>query len=168
MSTRSSRQFSSLRPNQRRNRPESMKALHLILLTGLTCLICSPLDAQRKGKGGGGANRVFAQLDKNDDGKITVAEAKGSRIAARFAKIDKDKDGAITQAEFSASRAGEDGGRKGRGRKGEGRGGKGRGEKGRGGKGRGEKGRGGKGRGEKGRGGKGRGDKDRKRDGKGK
>lgn len=95
-----------------------MKTRYILLLTGLSVLLCAPLDAQRKGKGKRGSNvsKIFAKLDKNDDGKITKEEAKGSRLEGRFEKIDKDKDGAITKKELAAGTRGK-GGRGGKGRK---------------------------------------------------
>jgi hypothetical protein len=98
-----------------------MKSLQILLVSGISLLLCASVDAQRKGKGKGkrgGGNSRFEQLDKNSDGKITESEAEGTRISARFAKLDANSDGAITKAELSAAKGS---GRKGRRGKGKGR-----------------------------------------------
>jgi hypothetical protein len=48
------------------------------------------------GPGGGG---MFKHLDKNTDGKVTLAEAQAG-AQERFTAMDKNKDGAVTQAEL--------------------------------------------------------------------
>ena len=98
-----------------------MRILNLILIAGLTVGFCANLDAQRKrGKRGGGA--IIAKLDTDKDGKISKAEAKGTRLERAFDKIDANSDGFITQAELAAARKGRKGkrrrGKRGRGKRG--------------------------------------------------
>ena len=42
----------------------------------------------------------FTALDANEDGVVTMTEAKGTGIEANFAKIDTDGDGMVTHEEF--------------------------------------------------------------------
>jgi hypothetical protein len=54
----------------------------------------------------------FAKLDKNKDGYISKAEAKGNKeLAANFDKWDMNNDGRINRAEYLAAMAKHDGGR---------------------------------------------------------
>ncbi len=46
-----------------------------------------------------GGGRMFAHLDTNNDGKVTLAEAQAG-AQARFTKLDKNKDGVISQDEL--------------------------------------------------------------------
>jgi HlyD family secretion protein len=61
------------------------------------------------GEGGGSGNfdpmERFNRMDKDQDGKITKAEAEGSRMADRFDMIDTDADGNVTKDEFLTSMA---------------------------------------------------------------
>lgn len=65
-------------------------------------------DASPRGRGG-----FFKKLDVDGDGRVTLAEARDSRLADKFAGLDADKDGALTSAELQAMK----------GRRGEGKGG---------------------------------------------
>ena len=66
------------------------------------------MENMHKGKGhkkGNGNHKLdFAQVDTNNDAKITKDEAKGGFLKY-FDKIDADADGAITSAEFDAMKA---------------------------------------------------------------
>ncbi len=85
-----------------------MRAIHLVLITSVSLLFCTSADAQRK-RGGGGPAAIFKKLDKDANGKISKAEAKGSRLEKRFDKLDKDNDGNITKKEISGARGGKRG-----------------------------------------------------------
>lgn len=48
------------------------------------------------------ANVNMASIDKNSDGKITKAEAKGNeQLTKEFGKLDSNKDGSLDQGEFA-------------------------------------------------------------------
>ncbi len=49
------------------------------------------------------ASKEFTQLDKNKDGSISRAEAKGSDHEKDFTEHDKNKDGKLSKSEFSAA-----------------------------------------------------------------
>jgi hypothetical protein len=51
-----------------------------------------------QGAGGGGGGSMWAAMDVDHDGKITLAEALAAS-KARFAKLDADKDGKLSAAE---------------------------------------------------------------------
>jgi hypothetical protein len=51
----------------------------------------------------GGAEAMFKALDKNKDGAITKAEAKGTPHDKDFAKLDKNNDGKLTREEHAAA-----------------------------------------------------------------
>ena len=54
------------------------------------------------------ADKQFAKLDTNGDGKITAEERqaqKDARIEARFQRLDADKNGSVTLAEMKAADA---------------------------------------------------------------
>lgn len=74
-----------------------MKILPILCIATASLFICDTAEAQKRRRGGG---NVFAKLDTNKDGKISKAEAKGSRLEQRFDKIDKNKDGFITKDEL--------------------------------------------------------------------
>ncbi len=57
--------------------------------------------AQQAGKGGPGV--IFKQADKNQDGKVTLEEAKGAS-AEKFAMADANKDGQLDRDESRAMR----------------------------------------------------------------
>jgi hypothetical protein len=50
-----------------------------------------------------GAQSMFKSLDKNNDGSISRAEAKGSPHEQDFAKLDKNGDGKLTAQEHAAA-----------------------------------------------------------------
>jgi Ca2+-binding EF-hand superfamily protein len=53
--------------------------------------------------------RGFNDLDKNDDGKLSRAEAAGNpKVAKKFSESDGDKDGFVTRAEYLKTAAAED------------------------------------------------------------
>ena len=56
------------------------------------------VDGAREGHRGGKP----ARLDADNDGVITLAEAKGSRLERKFAELDADKDGRLTRDEMAA------------------------------------------------------------------
>ncbi len=64
----------------------------------------------RDGRPGGdaGAGDMFANLDKDKDGKLTEAEVP-EQLWARLSKADKDADGAVSKAEMDAVRGAADG-----------------------------------------------------------
>ena len=66
-----------------------------------------------KGKRGG----KLARLDTDKDGAISLAEAKGTRLADKFGELDRDADGKLTRDELHAMKKGDRGdkGRRGRG-----------------------------------------------------
>ena len=61
------------------------------------------------GGGGGGRPDMLAELDANNDGQITQAEALAAS-AARFAKLDKNGDGKLDAAEQEGLHMGRPGG----------------------------------------------------------
>ena len=56
-----------------------------------------------RGEGGEGGADMFANLDKDKDGKLTEAEVP-EQLWARLSKADKDADGAVSKAEMEAVR----------------------------------------------------------------
>src|SRR5438552_4150710 len=72
----------------------------------LTCGMCLPALAQdNKAK----LEEYFKKLDKDGDGKLTLAEFKGkaegdqaAKAEARFKKMDTNSDGSLSLAEFIA------------------------------------------------------------------
>ncbi|MGH8670234.1 MAG: hypothetical protein ACREUH_13450 [Burkholderiales bacterium] len=51
----------------------------------------------------GGAEAMFKNMDKDKDGSITKAEAKGTPHAKDFSKLDKDSDGKLSRPEHAAA-----------------------------------------------------------------
>ena len=66
-------------------------------------LSLAPAIAQTKGGRGVTLDEIFAELDKDHDGKISKAEATGV-FAARFADWDANGDGFATREEIRAYR----------------------------------------------------------------
>jgi hypothetical protein len=78
-----------------------MKATYAALLGAASMVLAfgtaHAADAKDKDKDTPG----FNELDKNDDGKLSKAEAAGNpTLAARFGEVDGDKDGSITRMEY--------------------------------------------------------------------
>ena len=71
-------------------------------------------------QGGPDIDKIFAEMDANDDGKIMKLEAKGP-IAENFDKMDSNDDGYITKEELQSAPRPERGERGGRGGRGGGR-----------------------------------------------
>ena len=55
------------------------------------------------GASASGAEKMFQALDKDKDGSITKAEAKGTPHDKDFAKLDKNSDGKLSRAEHAAA-----------------------------------------------------------------
>jgi len=58
-------------------------------------------SAQSNGANDGGAEAMFKSLDKDGDGIITKAEAKGTPHEADFASLDKNGDGKLSRDEHA-------------------------------------------------------------------
>jgi hypothetical protein len=72
-----------------------MRLLRVCSIAGLAVWL--PLAAQAQGK------VTFESLDKNGDGKISVAEASShDALFVAFKDLDKDRDGNLTREEFAA------------------------------------------------------------------
>lgn len=78
--------------------------------------VASAEDAPKKGKGGGG---MFAKLDANSDGKLSLDEFTAGKTGdalekakKRFTKLDADNDGSVTKEEMKAAHANKEGGKK--------------------------------------------------------
>jgi Ca2+-binding EF-hand superfamily protein len=73
-----------------------MKKFQLFsVFAAVTALSGAALAGGHGGPRGGG---MFKHLDKNADGKVTLAEAQAG-AQERFTGMDKNKDGTVTQAE---------------------------------------------------------------------
>lgn len=55
------------------------------------------------GASASGAEKMFQALDKDRDGSITKAEAKGTPHDKDFATLDKNSDGKLSRAEHAAA-----------------------------------------------------------------
>jgi len=102
-----------------------MKALTMNLLFAAAVLICvidsnaQSADKEssreqrgdKQGKGGqgrgGGEDVLFAILDANGDGLLSMKELQNAAVALR--KLDKNGDGNLTQAELAPARGGKGG-----------------------------------------------------------
>ncbi|MCH2161745.1 MAG: EF-hand domain-containing protein [Phycisphaerales bacterium] len=51
-------------------------------------------------RGGGGAGEMLARLDRNQDGKLTLEEVRGSPLESRFERMDQDGDGVLGTEEL--------------------------------------------------------------------
>ncbi len=60
-------------------------------------------SAATNGGNDGGAEAMFASLDKNSDGFITKEEAMGTPHHGDFAKLDKSGDGKLSREEHAAA-----------------------------------------------------------------
>ena len=65
-------------------------------------------DESKAARGKSEADQEFSKLDKNKDGSISRAEAKGSEHEKDFSKYDKNKDGKLSKPEFSAAERSEE------------------------------------------------------------
>ena len=54
----------------------------------------------QKTKMGSAADRVFDNVDRNDDAGLTLDEFKKSREPLRFLLLDENKDGALSSLEY--------------------------------------------------------------------
>lgn len=70
--------------------------------------VAIPAHAADEQAGQNSAEREFTKLDKNKDGSISRAEAKGSEHEKDFSKFDKNKDGKLSNEEFSAAERSEE------------------------------------------------------------
>jgi len=59
--------------------------------------------ASQGASGGSGAEKMFQALDKNKDGFVTRAEAKGTPHDKDFTSLDKDNDGKLSRQEHAAA-----------------------------------------------------------------
>jgi hypothetical protein len=107
---------------------ERMKSflLSILLASGLSAAAADvpspekkqgPPRGEKGGKGGGGQDVLFAVLDTDGDGNLSVAELKNAAILLR--KLDKNGDGNLTQDELVSAKD-KKGGKGGKGGKGKG------------------------------------------------
>jgi hypothetical protein len=74
-----------------------MNARHVLIGFASLALLASPAHAADKGSDAPG----FNELDKNDDGKLSRAEAAANRtLTAKFKEADGDGDGSVTRTEY--------------------------------------------------------------------
>ena len=68
----------------------------------LACGVAFAKDDDKQAKG-------FNDMDKNADGKLTRAEAKGKKdLLGKWKEVDKDGDGVLTRAEYLQAMAKQD------------------------------------------------------------
>jgi Ca2+-binding EF-hand superfamily protein len=79
----------------------------LIILSALATLAVGSSFAMAM-PGHGGPKAHFAELDANNDGKVTREEFQTGKLA-RFQRADQNKDGFVTAAELAAARKAEHG-----------------------------------------------------------
>lgn len=73
-----------------------MKTIASPRLLALSLLVAMPVYAAAPA-----ANSEFGKLDRNSDGKITLAEAKTrAELEVRFEQLDRNHDGVLTPEEF--------------------------------------------------------------------
>jgi hypothetical protein len=60
-------------------------------------------SASQGATGNAGAQAMFKSMDKNNDGFVTKAEAKGTPHDKDFAKLDKNSDGKLSREEHAAA-----------------------------------------------------------------
>jgi Ca2+-binding EF-hand superfamily protein len=82
----------------------------LLIAAAVATAFALPVFAQTSGKpaagsskSDGGAEAMFKSMDKDKDGSISKAEAKGTPHEKDFAKLDKNKDGKLSRAEHAAA-----------------------------------------------------------------
>ena len=82
-----------------------MKLTKTLLVASAMALACGGAFAADKDKD----HKGFNDMDKNADGKLTRAEAKGNKeLLARWKEADKNGDGVLTRAEYLQVMAKED------------------------------------------------------------
>jgi hypothetical protein len=105
------------------NQPEDEMSRKVLIAAAVAALMAAPL-AQAAGdkakeasadkskaasasqgatKNDGGAAAMFKNMDKNKDGSISRAEAKGTPHEKDFAKLDKNSDGKLSAQEHAAA-----------------------------------------------------------------
>jgi len=67
-----------------------------ILSPASRALACDKCDPEAKVK------KIFEKHDADKDGKISLAEAKGTRVEGKFKEADADGDGAVSREEMLA------------------------------------------------------------------
>ena len=78
--------------------------MKLQLMLSVAALACGAAYAQDQAPPDDSTSSIFAQLDTNQDGRISSEEAQASSVVSRsFGKADANGDGAITRDEFMAS-----------------------------------------------------------------
>jgi hypothetical protein len=74
-----------------------MKLVKSVLVASAMALACGGAFAADNAK----ENKGFNDMDKNADGKLTRAEAKGNKdLIARWKEADSNNDGVVTRAEY--------------------------------------------------------------------
>jgi hypothetical protein len=74
-----------------------MKLVKSVLVASAMALACGGAFAADKDK----EHKGFNDMDKNADGKLTRAEAKGNKeLLARWKEADSNNDGVLTRAEY--------------------------------------------------------------------
>jgi len=74
-----------------------MKLVKSVLVASAMALACGGAFAADKDK----EHKGFNDMDKNADGKLTRAEAKGNKeLLARWKEADTDHDGVLSRAEY--------------------------------------------------------------------
>jgi hypothetical protein len=73
-----------------------MKLVKSVLVASAMALACGTAFAADKDE-----HKGFNDMDKNADGKLTRAEAKGNKdVLARWKEADKDNDGTLSRTEY--------------------------------------------------------------------
>ncbi|MCH9695224.1 MAG: EF-hand domain-containing protein [Gammaproteobacteria bacterium] len=67
---------------------------------GLVSFLTFAAHAQQSAQTGYADGPAFAELDQNEDGVITEAEARGTSLEAAFSAVDANGDGYITKTEY--------------------------------------------------------------------
>jgi hypothetical protein len=74
-----------------------MRLVKSVLVASAMALACGGAFAADNAK----ENKGFNDMDKNADGKLTRAEAKGNKdLTARWKEADSNNDGVVTRAEY--------------------------------------------------------------------
>lgn len=73
-----------------------MNVKKTILFTVFGSLLSATTVAQSES----GSTEAFNALDKNLDGTISAAEAKGTWLASLFQQLDVNNDGVVSRAEY--------------------------------------------------------------------